>query len=136
MKSIAIFRSAKFDMSWGDGYPETRKCPLGNDLANYLQTRLKEKGILLTSPVGDDGFWVFHDAHFSIYVHWQPFGEPSEDWWVVEVGHQLNFIKRILWFKANPDDLQPICKVVHEVLLEIPEIHDLKWVDEVEFREL
>lgn len=139
-KIIAIFKSDDFDLSWPDDGSEPNEPPLGKDLAEFLQARLlQEKSIEVDTPFDSETGWemfvTIEGILYSILVEWAPFGESSNDAWVIQPQISQGCLKALFGRDQgqNPKDLQPLLQVIKPIVNQSDILTDVTWFTKEEF---
>lgn len=136
-KTIAVFRSSLFNVSWPKDAADPTTAPLGKDLADYLKSEFAENGLTTSIPIEGSDHWVFdvetQGRRFSLIIHWAPMGNPPSDYWVVQLRERVGLIAGLFGRRRSFD-----CERLHNVLQSVLEadanIQNLEWLDDVEFK--
>jgi hypothetical protein len=139
MKSIGIFRSNAFDLSWPKEPTDPNTPPLGRDLAEHLKTRLTAIGLKASDPIEGSDYWVLDlemdGGRTSLIIHWAPIGNPPIDYWVVQPQQKRSLLGNPFGKASASLQFEASCAALRRVLEEDGSIQNLEWLDEAEFKQ-
>ncbi len=138
LKTIVVLRSNQFNFSEteDDGSP-----PAGKAVATYIMHAMSNHGCpaLFDDPVSGEGGWSWvaevGRIRFTLFVHWAPIGEPPQDCWVVQPGLMKGIFRTLFGRATKPEELTPVCDILHRVLDTNPAFSSVEWLTMDEFRE-
>lgn len=142
IKSVLCFQSDSFDTSWEWRDADAPAAPPpGHDVAALLASRLAEKGtnILFVASEADDSQWMFSVRHngitYNILVGWWL---DTVGRWVVQVRRRVGCIGAVLGLfgRRNVDDVEPIRRLMDEIVAGDPRFSDIRWLSLHELDEI
>jgi hypothetical protein len=144
MKTVVIFQSELFDH--GDPYKREWVSfpPLGKDCAQFLLDKYVGKGATVQDeqPEPEDEGWSFDVAlsrHSStLLVHGISLGEigTKQDYWVVRIDMRRGCLIAIFGKRTYPDEVQPICTLLDDILREDDRMTNVRWLSDNEYAKL
>ena len=135
LKSYVEFRTELFPPC-SENTDEWEGAIWGRTLAEYLDVQLKQRGIPAAGIHSEDwGYVVNFDApfHESIWVGCGKYEEYA-DGYLLMIEPKDPIIKK--WFKTDIDLTEQLTQLnyaLNEILLQDPQIRDIKWWTAVEF---
>lgn len=141
-KSVLTFQSDFFDMSWEWRAADAPMAPPpGQPVAAYLAARLAEKGIkvLFVTSEAVDSQWMFSVSHngikYNMLVGWWL---DSVGRWVVQIRKRVGFAGALLGLfgRCRVEDVEPIRRLVDEVVAGDSRFSDVRWLSLQELDEI
>lgn len=138
LKTVVVLKSDHFMFAETehDGPPE------GEDIARFIMSAMSEQSSppLLDDPVTGEGGWSWNieigQTVFDLFVQWAPIGEPPEDCWVVQPGLRKGAFRTLCGRATQPEELVPVCDLLHRVLDTNRAFSSVEWLTMDEFREV
>lgn len=141
-KSVVVFESNQFDLSWPEDDSDPNYPPLGEDLARYIWERLKSLDnveVALHGPdEGETGWQLSFSIDEQSYLadlHWAPVGADADDAWVIQLRKDLSWFRALFGSEAPQREIGPAAEIFDEVLQEAP-VEDVRWLTQQEFAEV
>ncbi len=135
-ETYVIFRSTLFSFEWPDKDPDIAP-PWGEDCAEFIKERLQDfnKSIKIGGPYQAVTDWritvKLPGERYELYIHWAPIGEPTINYWAIQVCH----IKDLLSWLLNrpPQHFPQLLEDLSKMLDSTEGITDVQWMNFDEF---
>jgi hypothetical protein len=141
-KSVIIFQTDLFDLSWPKDDGDPNDPPLGKDAADYFRRRMTDFGVVVLGMDAVSGEQAWHwdvrinDALFNVSVQWWPIGAPPRDVWVVQIHRDRGLVAALIGKRNCADDIEPMVKVFQRIIEQDAKFNDAHWLTMSEFRGL
>ena len=140
LTNIALFQSDEFDRSFPADEDEVldEREPWGRDLAVFLIRSLKGKGMHVKhpTPFSGEGGWSFEvltaPSAVSLFVHWVPIGNPSQDYWAVQIRQRRPLLQHIFGSSGEATS-SSVVQILDEILREHAGVSAFRWLTAEEF---
>jgi hypothetical protein len=125
----AAFHCTRYDASIGD-----RPLP-GRELAEELSAALVKLGLTPVGVFDEEPFWAVRIPHGSgttdvlVFVH-SPDSDRAKAVWCLSVNAKVSFLDRLRRKKEDPQTVA-LLNALHEALLSLPHIQDIRWFKEL-----
>ncbi len=102
-------------------------CCFGEDCANWLADRLKEKGLAVDEVIQEDWGWIFA-VTVAGYDFWLGVSslEDEENRWLLFCESRLSLFKKMIG-KSDEETQRQVCSTVDEILKGTPHISEVQW---------
>lgn len=136
VKTVVTFGSSTFNISEPRDYFINPGC-FGDDVAKWLIERLRCKGYQAADTPGQEDFgWFFtftvSGIEHCFVISYRPGNDYSEDVWIGWLERSRRLVASLLGARNNGIYLEAV-EAIHGVLLDSPDIHDLRWYFQSDF---
>jgi len=139
-RTVAILQSDRFP--YRNSGDDPKESPPGRDLAVFLMHEMSTRGFAPTfaTPIQGEGGWHWDgdldNKSFNLFVHWAWIGNPPRDCWVIQPDLRKGVLRTMFGKPARPDELAPICELLHSVLDHNAVFSSVQWLTDEEFRKV
>lgn len=131
---MAGYNEAAFHCSRYDASIVDRPLP-GRELAEELSAALVKRGLTPVGVFDEEPFWAVRmplgsgTTDVLVFVH-SPDSDRTKAVWCLSVNVKVSFLDRLRGRREEPSTVV-LLTALHEALLSLPHVHDIRWFKEL-----